>query len=232
MIGRIILVCFSFFLIFSDCLPHEATKSEDKESFESHLMSLKIPSKYKLPEIKIGSSRAKKELIIYFSYTCPHCREFHEDEYPKFKKKYIDTGKIRVIFRNYIDDVGALEAAQLVRGFCYHSVRDSREAWLRNGSVEEKFMQLSNLVLRNQKEWMKSQEPRQFLKKLFAGLGFKMDDIEKYLKNTDIGAGLMLEQQHAMRDHGVSSMPAFIYKQQMWIGAVSCEELRDFCELN
>lgn len=227
----IILVCFLCFFKESN-FANDASENEDENSFKSHLMKLDIPENYRLPEIIIGSQSAEKELIIYFSYTCPHCREFHKNEYPKFKKKYIDTGKIKIIFRNYIDDPGALEAAQLVRYFCKKKLTNSRKKWLKSGRMEEKYINFSTLIFKKQKEWMKSKDPQKFLKNLFNKLGFSLQEIEKCLKQTDISAGLMLEQKRAMGQYGLSSMPAFIYKEQIWIGAVSEEELKNFCELS
>lgn len=188
------------------------------DTFAEHLSKMDIPDKFKLSEIIIGSPKAAIELIIYFSYTCPHCRVFHQNEFPKFKKKFVDTGKVKIVFRNYIDDQGALEAAQIVRCLCGCSV--------------EKYIQLSELVLANQVDWLQSSDPPEFLKKIFKKANFSLDQISKCLKRSDIGAGLMIEQKRAMHKYGLSSMPAFIIGEQIWIGSVTCEELEEFYGLN
>ena len=195
----------------------DETKVED-DTFFSHLNKMNIPEHFRLKEIIVGNLAAPKTLIVYFSYTCPHCREFHRNEYPKFKKLYVDTGKIKVIFRNYIDDQGAYEAAQIIRCLCKDSV--------------EKYEKLSNLVLSKQSDWLKSQDPPKFLIQIFTKNGTNENEARACLKRTDIGAGLMLEQQRAMRDLHLISMPSFIADGgKIHIGAVSCSELAQLCGL-
>lgn len=193
-------------------------KEKNDDTFLSHLNRLDIPEKYKLKEITIGNLSAKKTLIIYFSYTCPHCREFHMKEFPLFKQKYVDAGKIKIIFRNYIDDQGAYEAAQIIRCLC--------------GDSADKYMQLSEIVLRKQPEWLRSDDPANFLVRIFTNNGMSEDSARACLKKTDVGAGLMLEQKRAMRDLQLISMPSFINeKGEKRIGATTCDELAKFCGL-
>jgi protein-disulfide isomerase len=63
----------------------------------------------------IGDPDAKVTLVEYFSLTCPHCAGFHVDTYPKLKEKYIDTGKVKLEFRDFPLDQWALRAAALAR---------------------------------------------------------------------------------------------------------------------
>lgn len=193
-------------------------EKNNDDTFFSRLIKLDIPEKFKLKEIIVGNQSAPKNLIIYFSYTCPHCREFHMKEFPKFKHKYIDTGKIKVEFRNYIDDQGAYEAAQIIRCICKDSIND--------------YGKLSELVLQKQKEWLHSDDPANFLIKIFTEEGINENEVRACLKRTDIGAGLMLEQKRAMNDLQLISMPSFINdKGQKHVGTITCDELVQFCGL-
>jgi protein-disulfide isomerase len=63
----------------------------------------------------IGDPDAKVTLVEYFSLTCPHCAGFHAGTYPKLKEKYIDTGKVKLEFRDFPLDQWALRAAALAR---------------------------------------------------------------------------------------------------------------------
>ena len=87
----------------SDKKTSKEKEGDDDDTFFSRLIKLDIPAKFRLKEIVVGNSNAPKKLIIYFSYTCPHCREFHIKEFPQFKQKYVDTGKIKVEFRKVLD---------------------------------------------------------------------------------------------------------------------------------
>src|ERR1700687_5944958 len=61
-----------------------------------------------LGDESLGSANAPVTIIEYASMTCPHCAHFHETTFPELKKKYIDTGKVRFIFREFpLDSVAA-----------------------------------------------------------------------------------------------------------------------------
>src|SRR5262249_55815019 len=62
-----------------------------------------------------GQADAPVTIVEYASMTCPHCSHFHETTYPEMKKKYIDTGKVRFIFREFPLDQLAAGAAMLAR---------------------------------------------------------------------------------------------------------------------
>lgn len=182
------------------------------DSFGARLAKMKIPEQFRLKEVVVGDPKAEKTLIVYFSYTCPHCREFHLKEFPRFKREYIDKGRIKVVFRNYLDDQGAYEAAQVVRCVCKNDVGE--------------YCRLSESIITRQKKWLSSDEPAKFLVKIFNEAGVSENQIKACLKRTDIGAGLMLEQKRAMWELGLDSMPAFINdKGEKHIGSITYEEL-------
>src|SRR3982750_791358 len=53
-------------------------------------------------EMSMGNAKAKVTIIEYASVTCPHCARFNEDVFPALKAKYIDTGKVRYVFREFL----------------------------------------------------------------------------------------------------------------------------------
>jgi len=201
---------FLFLLILSS-----VTLSANENTFSERLSKVDIPDKFQLEEIMIGNKNAKIHLIIYSSFTCPYCREFHRNELKKFIKEYVNTGIVKVSLRCYLDDQGAMEAAQITRCLC-------------DGSLD-KYMRLYNAVYEQQIDWLKSKDPAEFLKNIFVKLGFSRRKIEDSLKRTDIGAGLMLEQKRAMHQLGLFSMPAFIVKDRVHVGKIEYEQLKDLC---
>src|SRR5262245_38224087 len=62
-----------------------------------------------------GADNAPVTIVEYASMTCPHCSHFHETTYPELKKKYIDTGKVRFVFREFPLDPLAAAASMLAR---------------------------------------------------------------------------------------------------------------------
>ena len=68
-----------------------------------------------LPEMVMGNDKAPVTVIEYASMTCPHCAHFQETTFPELKKRYIDTGKVRYIFREFPLDNLAAAAFMLAR---------------------------------------------------------------------------------------------------------------------
>src|SRR5215475_15688810 len=68
-----------------------------------------------LPEMAMGDEKAPVTIIEYASMTCPHCAHFQETTFPEIKKRYIDTGKVRWIFREFPLDNLAAAAFMLAR---------------------------------------------------------------------------------------------------------------------
>ena len=68
-----------------------------------------------LPDLVLGKADAPVTIIEYASMTCPHCATFHKTTYPALKTKYIDTGKVRFIFREFPLDDLAVAASMLAR---------------------------------------------------------------------------------------------------------------------
>ena len=68
-----------------------------------------------LGDRSLGKDDAPVTIVEYASMTCPHCAHFHETAYPELKKRYIDTGKVRFIFREFPLDPLAAGASMLAR---------------------------------------------------------------------------------------------------------------------
>src|SRR6266446_193082 len=68
-----------------------------------------------LGDMVLGDEKAPVTIIEYASMTCPHCAHFHETAYPELKKRYIDTGKVRFIFREFPLDALAAAGFMLAR---------------------------------------------------------------------------------------------------------------------
>jgi protein-disulfide isomerase len=192
---------------------NKAELFENDDSFEENLKKISIPNEFMLKEVVVGSETAPNTVIIYSSFTCSHCREFHSKEFPKFKQKYVDSGKVKVYLRSYLDDRGALESSTLVRCF--------------GGDSNEKIENLYRKVFQRQKEWLASPDPKQFLRDVFKKLGYDPKEIEGCIANTKISAGLMKEQQRAMHELKISLIPAFIVNGKIHMGKRTCQELAD-----
>ena len=68
-----------------------------------------------LPDMALGPANASVTITEYASMTCPHCAAFNADVFPKIKSEYIDTGKIRYVFREFPLDIKAAAGSMLAR---------------------------------------------------------------------------------------------------------------------
>jgi len=219
------LICFLFCCLSVWARDIQEPKQrfvDENKSFSENLKNLDIPDHFKLEEIVIGDKNAPHTLVIYSSFSCSHCCKFHEKELPKLKNQYVDSRELKVILRNYIDDLGALEAAILMRIF----YKESKDA-----------VSLYKVIFDSQKEWLKSKTPREFLKQIFVKAGYDSKLVAKYLDTNNpeykkISAGLMKEQQRAMHELQISSVPAFVLDGRVHQGILTCEEIIDKLGIN
>ena len=97
-----------------------------------------------LPDIALGAEDAPLTIVEYASFTCGHCANFHQENWPKLKAEYVDTGKVKFIQRDVYFDQPGLWAGVLAR--CggddkYYAVSDmlfdEQQEWLAGGTGEE-----------------------------------------------------------------------------------------------
>jgi protein-disulfide isomerase len=70
------------------------------------------------PEMSMGNPKAKVTVIEYASASCPHCARFNNDVFPEFKKKYVDTGKVRYVFREFLTPPAEFAALGFLTARC------------------------------------------------------------------------------------------------------------------
>ena len=154
-----------------------------------------------------GQADAPVTIVEYASMTCPHCSHFHETTYPELKKKYIDTGKVRFIFREFPLDQLAAGAAMLAR--C---------------AGKDKYFPLIDAFFSQQKEWV-VQKPLQPMLAIAKQAGFTEQSFNECLANQQILDGLKQTQNRAAQKFNVNSTPTFFINGKMFRGALTPEEL-------
>lgn len=143
-------------------------------------------------EMFLGKADAPVTVIEYASATCPHCAEFHEKTYPALKKDYIDTGKVKFIFREFPFDDLALAAFMLAR--C---------------APKDKFFPLIDVLFEKQKVWVKREGARAELFKIAQLAGFTEASFDKCLKNQEVANGIIEIQKKGQQQYKVDSTPTF-----------------------
>ena len=163
-----------------------------------------------LPDRVLGSGGEKTPVTVveYASMTCSHCAKFHTTVYPEFKKKYIDTGKVRFILREFPLDPIAAGAFALAR--CL---------------PEDKYYPMIEALFEQQKNWAFVPDPPKALLAIAKQAGFTEQSFNECLANQQILDGLKETQNRAAQKFNVNSTPTFFINGKIFRGALTPEEL-------
>lgn len=162
----------------------------------------------------MGDQNSPVTVIVYSSLTCPHCATFHTVILPKFKAQYIDTGKVKLIYRDFPLDPLATVAAMLTR--CT--------------SCDEVYFRFLDALFASQVSWIKTNKPRQVLVTL-AKLGGMTDmDVERCFSDAALLDGLNSVKSEASSKYGVNAAPSFIINGKTHVGIESYEVLSALVE--
>jgi len=147
-----------------------------------------------LPDIVLGDPNAKVTIVEYASMTCGHCMHFHTTVFPDLKKKYIDTGKVRFVFREFPLDARAFAASMLAR--CAGST--------------DKTMALIGALFETQKDWAFVKEnPTPKLFEIAKQAGFTQESFDKCLTDQKLLDQLTAIHTRASEVFGVNATPTF-----------------------
>jgi protein-disulfide isomerase len=160
-----------------------------------------------LGDIVLGKADAKVTVIEYASLTCSHCATFHATTWPVFKERYVDSGKVRFILREFPLDRLAIAGFMIAR--C-------------NGP--EKYYPLTDLLFEQQKNWAFVEKPVDALFSLIKQAGFTQESAEACLKRQDLYDAVLDVKNHGAEKLGVSSTPSFFINGQLRPGALTIEE--------
>ncbi len=161
-----------------------------------------------LPDLSEGPADAKVTIVEYASLTCPHCAHFHSEVFPELKKKYVDTGKVRFVFREFPLDNLAAAAAMLAR--C---------------SGDDKALPMTGVLFDKQDEWVVRNNPVPALFEIAKQAGFTKDAFEKCLKDQSLLDKILAQRKRASEEFGVSSTPSFFINGEKFTGNPTVEGL-------
>jgi protein-disulfide isomerase len=151
-------------------------------------------------------------VIEYFSLTCPHCASFHNDVYGDLKQKYVDTGKVRFVYREFPRDGVDLRAGMMAR------CADPR-----------RYAGLVKVLFKNQPNWTRSNDPVGELAKIGRLAGIDDATFESCMASEDLANGLLAARQNAST-LGVQSTPTFEIDGQLYPGPQSIEEFSEIID--
>ena len=163
-----------------------------------------------LPDIVLGKPDAPVTVIEYASMTCPHCAHFSKTTFPDLKTKYIDTGKVRFIFREFPLDELAAAAAMLAR--CIDKT---------NG---EKAMAVIEVLFASQEKWA-VRNPLPQLQQITRQAGMSQQAFDECLKDQTLYNNVMAVRERGSKEYKVESTPTLFVNGKMQKGGATIEEL-------
>lgn len=151
-------------------------------------------------EMVLGSADAPVEVIEYASFTCPHCRTFHENTLPLLKADYIDQGRIRYVYREVYFDRFGLWAGMVAR--C---------------AGPERYFGVVDLIYARQAEWTQGApaEVAENLRRIGLTAGMTTDQLDACLTDAAMAEALIANYEANMEVHNISGTPAFVIAGQM-----------------
>lgn len=155
-----------------------------------------------LNDMIMGSKNAPVTMIEYGSLTCHRCAEFDTEILPELKKKYITTGKMRLIFREFASDDLALAGFMIAR--C---------------APEDKYFPLIEAMFKRQRVWLAaSADPRIELFKIARLSGMTKQGFDACLKNEALARAITKVYTHAEKKLDIEGVPTFFINGQALIG--------------
>jgi protein-disulfide isomerase len=162
-----------------------------------------------LPDMALGPANATVTVTEFASMTCPHCAAFTEKVFPKIKSEYIDSGKIRFVFREFPLDVKAAAGSMLARCIAKDDA--------------SKYFAVVDMLFRQQNDWV-LKNTTETLIRIGKQAGLSQQQVEACLKDQALLDKIAADQKYANEVLKVNSTPTFFINGEMVKGEQSFEE--------
>lgn len=166
-----------------------------------------------MQEKALGSSDAPVTVIEYASLTCPHCGHFHNGILPELKKEFVDSGKVRFIYRDFPLDHFALRAAMLAR--C-NSHRD--------------YFAFLDVLYKDQQRWITAQDPLVALLRLARLAGINGEDFKQCVGNKGLEDAILQQRLQAAKKYRLQATPSFIINEELYTGELTFDGIKSAIE--
>jgi len=155
----------------------------------------------------LGSPDAPVTIIEYASMTCPHCAHFHTETLPKVKTEFVETGKVRLVFRDFPLDKVALSAARLA-----HCVQG------------DAYFNLLDVLFRSQKDWAQASDPELALRQIGRTAGLEEAVMDQCMNDQAELDKIVARFKEANEKFQVSSTPTFIINGEVHPGGLPFDD--------
>ena len=161
-------------------------------------------------DMVLGDPEAPIKIVEYASLTCPHCASFHADVLPQIKANYIDTGKARLVYRDFPLDKSALLAAAMAR--C---------------AGRDRFFGFIDVLYRTQSSWSRADKPTEALARIGRLGGLKREEIDACLADEALLDRILSARIQGRKEFDIRSTPTFIVNGEKIVGAESYQRFKE-----
>jgi protein-disulfide isomerase len=162
-----------------------------------------------LPDMALGPKDASVTVTEFASMTCPHCAAFTQEVFPKLKSEFIDTGKIRYVFREFPLDIKAAAGSMLARCIA----KDD----------SGKYFAVVDMLFKQQNDWV-MKNTTETLTRIGKQAGMSQQAVEACLKDQALLDKITADRQFAADVLKVNSTPTFFINGEKLTGEASFEE--------
>ena len=155
----------------------------------------------------LGSPTAPITIVEYASMSCPHCAHFAKEVLPELKRKWIDTGKVKLVLRDFPLDQLALQAAMIQR--C---------------APPDRFYAFADMFFADQQQWVTADDANAALARLAALGGMSRSEFDACLKDTALENHILQQRLVASKNLGVEATPTFFINGTKFGGAPTVAE--------
>jgi protein-disulfide isomerase len=167
-----------------------------------------------LPDIVVGDPNAPVTIVEYASMTCGHCANFHENSYPAIKADYLDTGKAKLIIREFPFDPRALGAFMLAR--CTGD--------------DAKRTAMIDVLFDQQDQWARAENASTALLNIAKLAGFTQESFTACLNNKELQQQIVETQERGQQEFGVDATPTFFINGDKYAGSLPADQMAAIIE--
>lgn len=157
-----------------------------------------------------GTGQASAPVVVteFFSLTCGHCANFHNQVWPKVKSDLVETGHVRMVWRDFPLDGVALLAAAVARAL-----------------PEDRYEPFLSILFRTQDRWAFAEgRQRQELQRLAALAGMDTRTFDAVAADQDFHRGILQQRLEAEQRHQIRATPSFLFNSRLHTGGLSFDQ--------
>lgn len=144
-------------------------------------------------DIVLGSADAPVMVVEYFSFSCSHCAQFHREVYPDLRDRYVETGLVRFVLRDFPLNEPALKAAQAA-----HCAGPGR------------YLELTDALWESWDAWINRSDPEAGIVEVLQSHGLAAQALEACMQDPDLETRALQSLKQGSEDYGVDRTPSFV----------------------